>query len=580
MSNSRVYPVFIAIIVALGGFLLGFDGSVNSGAVPFYQHSLGISGNSFLLGFSTGAIILGSIFGNFIAGVLGDILGRKRALFITGVLFGFAALGTALATSITFFIIAKIIGGVGVGIAILIAPVYIAEVAPAEMRGRLVSINQLNIVLGIFAAYFSNYFILQLIPSPELNWRWMLGMGTFPALMYMALLFVIPESPRWLMQRNRADDALAVLKKIGGDAYAAKELSQIQQSLPQHSSSQNGSQNSSQSSIMSELRQLFSKPMSRILTIAFALALFQQLSGINSVLYYAPMVFETSGVGRDNAFLQTIILGLVFVVTTVIAMALIDKIGRKILLIVGCSVMAISLLSVSFAFYSASYTLTPTAIKSVSDSLLKQHVIEVATRANPEHYRYDSIEVNDSEAQLVLSQKVIAAIDLTTEDALRTKQELAFISAALTKLADQSFASDIAFFAAIQSDLTASQFNRVKQLVLNSSIHIHAMLVLLGLLGFIAGFSISLGPVTWTMLAEIFPNHLRGLGISCAGTLNAFTSFVVATSFPSELDYLGSAVTYGLYGLAMILCVLFVLRYVPETKGKTLEELETLLLVK
>jgi MFS transporter, SP family, arabinose:H+ symporter len=571
MSSSRLYPVFIAIIVALGGFLLGFDGSVNSGAVPFYQNSLGISGNSFLLGFSTGAIILGSIFGNFIAGVLGDFLGRKRALFITGVLFGFAALGTALATSITFFIIAKIVGGVGVGIAILIAPVYIAEVAPAAMRGRLVSINQLNIVLGIFAAYFSNYFILQLIPSPELNWRWMLGMGTFPALMYMALLFVIPESPRWLMQRNRSDEALAVLKKIGGDVYAAKELSQIQQSLPQ---------GVAQSSIMSELRQLFSKPMSRILTIAFALALFQQLSGINSVLYYAPMVFETSGVGRDNAFLQTIILGLVFVVTTVIAMALIDKIGRKILLIVGCSLMAVSLFSVSFAFYSATYTLTPAAIKSVSDSLLKQHVVEVATRANPEHYRYDSVEVNDSEARLVLSQKVIATIDLTAEDSVRAKAELALIGSALTKLADQSFASDIAFFAAIQSDLTASQFNRIKQLVLNSSIHIHAMAVLFGLLGFIAGFSISLGPVTWTMLAEIFPNHLRGVGISCAGTLNAFTSFVVATSFPSELDYLGSAVTYGLYGFAMFLCVLFVLRYVPETKGKTLEELETLLLVK
>jgi MFS transporter, SP family, arabinose:H+ symporter len=599
MSSPRLYPVFIAVIVALGGFLLGFDGSVNSGAVPFYQHSLGISGNSFLLGFSTGAIILGSILGNFIAGVLGDFLGRKRALFITGVLFGFAALGTALATSITFFIVAKIIGGIGVGIAILIAPVYIAEVAPAAMRGRLVSINQLNIVLGIFAAYFSNYFILQLVPSPELNWRWMLGMGAFPALMYIVLLFVIPESPRWLMQRKRSDEALAVLKKIGGDVYAANELAQIKESLPQGSST---------TSILNELRQLFSRPMTKILTIAFALALFQQLSGINSVLYYAPMVFETSGVGRDNAFLQTIILGLVFVVTTVIAMALIDKIGRKVLLIVGCSLMAVSLFSVSLAFYSASYEITPAAIKSVGDSLLKQQVVELATRANPEHYRYDSVVINDNEAQLILSNDVIAKIDLTTNDVARTKDELALLSTVLTKLTQQSFNSDTSFFAAIQSELKASisssvavqgnafsnlvasnksaddisaiQFSKIKQLVLNSSIHIHAMIVLLGLLGFIAGFSISLGPVTWTMLAEIFPNHLRGVGISIAGTLNAFTSFVVATSFPSELDYLGSAVTYGLYGLAMFLCVLFVLRYVPETKGKTLEELETLLLVK
>ncbi len=595
---SGWYPVLLALIVALGGFLLGFDGTVNSGAIPFYRVSLEIYDDAFLLGFSSGAIILGSIFGNFIAGYLGDLLGRKRALVITGVLFALAALGTAFAHHIAVFIAAKIIAGIGVGIAILIAPVYIAEIAPAAQRGKLVSINQLNIVLGIFAAYFSNYFILQWVQSPELNWRWMLGIGFFPAALYLILLVLIPESPRWLMVQKREQEALDVLKRLCNSEEAAAEVTAIAQSLQQ-----DGNQAANKKSVLAELAQLFSKPMRRILWIALALAAFQQLSGINSVLYYAPMVFETSGVGRDSAFLQTIILGAVFVITTLIAMALIDKLGRKLLLIIGTAIMALSLGLASYSFFQARYQVPVDKIAAINDELFKQQLLTVAANQNPDTYQQDRLLIEANQAQFFLGDNLLFSLPLDTPDVQVSQQKLALLAQALESVADKTYRSEVEFFTAIKTALVnAAQtalandaqlayrdarssvqlttainqdFSSYQSLLLKSSIAINSMAVLIGLLGFIAGFSISLGPVTWTMLAEIFPNHLRAIGISTAGVLNATTSFTVASLFPWQLEVLGSAITYLLYAIAMLLCLALVIRFIPETKGKTLEQLES-----
>ncbi|MEN0038104.1 MAG: sugar porter family MFS transporter [Cellvibrio sp.] len=602
MLKQRWYPAFLALIVALGGFLLGFDGTVNSGAIPFYRVSLAIYDDSFLLGLSSGAIILGSIFGNLIAGVVGDALGRKRALLITGVLFALAALGTALASHITVFIIAKIIGGFGVGIAILIAPVYIAEIAPAEQRGRLVSINQLNIVLGIFAAYFSNYFILQWVQNPELNWRWMLGVGFFPAAAYLILLALIPESPRWLLGKGREQEARLVLARLRAAHEVDAELATIKNSLAQHSTT-NMQTGAPQKSLRNELRQLFAKPMRRILWIAMALALFQQLSGINSVLYYAPMVFESSGVGRDNAFLQTIILGLVFVITTLIAMVLIDKIGRKLLLIIGTSVMALSLGLASFAFFQARYQIDTNDVQNVRAELFKQVLLAKAANLDPDTYQQDALVFEQDDAVFKQGEHEIIRLSLTDADLKIKQQELDLLAGGLTSLTGKEFTSEVQLFAAVklavkdqiiaqrqQGDLEAyadaqdehaltlavNQHLSVYQTeILKAAISINAMAVLIGLLGFIAGFSISLGPVTWTMLAEIFPNHLRAIGISTAGVLNAATSFTVASLFPWQLDVIGSAFTYLIYAFCMLLCLVVVVRFIPETKGKTLEQLET-----
>ncbi len=332
----------VALIVALGGFLLGFDGVVNSGAIPFYTVAFGIADKPFVVGLSAGAIILGAIIGNLSAGVLSDALGRKPSLFITAVLFMAGALGTALATSIALFIAAKVVAGLGVGIAILIAPVYIAEIAPPNLRGKLVTFNQLNIVIGLSVAYFSNYYILQLIDNPDMNWRWMLGVGFFPALLYAALLFYIPESPRWLLAKGRTQQAKRVLERAGGIVHAQKELASIQGNLQAEKSLQ-------ASQGRATLAQVFSKKMKFVLLIGFALAFFQQTSGINAILYYAPMIFEAAGGTRDAAFMQAIIVGLVFTVMTVVSMALIDRLGRKPLLVIGTSVMAAFLVLVSVA---------------------------------------------------------------------------------------------------------------------------------------------------------------------------------------------------------------------------------------
>lgn len=600
-SAASWYPALLAVIVALGGFLLGFDGTVNSGAIPFYRVSLGIYDDAFLLGFSSGAIILGSIFGNLVAGYLGDWLGRKRALVITGVLFAVAALGTAFAHHIVVFILAKIIAGFGVGIAILIAPVYIAEIAPAAQRGKLVSINQLNIVLGIFAAYFSNYFILQWVQNPELNWRWMLGVGFFPAAAYLLLLVLIPESPRWLMVRGREQEALQVLIRLRGAHLASDELASIKLSL-----AQGDAQQRPQKSLRAELAELFSKPMRRILWIALALAAFQQLSGINSVLYYAPMVFETSGVGRDSAFLQTIILGAVFVLTTVIAMVLIDKLGRKLLLIIGTAIMALSLGLASYSFFQARYQLPVDAIANIQSELFKQALLTHAANQNPDVYQQDRIELQVEQADFYQGDKQLFSLSLTTPELALQQQKLTLLKQALHTVAGQTFRSEVDFFNAVKSELVSAaqaalldaaqvayrdagtpqqlaaavqqDFSSYQSLLLKTAISINSLAVLVGLLGFIAGFSISLGPVTWTMLAEIFPNHLRAIGISSAGVLNATTSFTVASLFPWQLDVLGSAFTYLLYAIAMLLCFILVIRFIPETKGKTLEQLESSLI--
>ncbi|HCC29381.1 MAG TPA: MFS transporter, partial [Marinilabiliales bacterium] len=208
---NTLYLVLMALIVALGGFLLGFDSAVISGAVPFYKNVFGLDSGSWILGFSVGSIIAGAIIGNFIGGPFSDYLGRKGVLIITALLFAFCAFGTAFTDSIVFFVIARIIGGLGVGMAILVAPMYIAEISPQKYRGTLVSINQFNIVIGISIAYFSNYYILKTVEDPTMNWRWMLGVGSIPAVLYFLLLFFVPQSPRWLALKGRHDEAKKVL---------------------------------------------------------------------------------------------------------------------------------------------------------------------------------------------------------------------------------------------------------------------------------------------------------------------------------------------------------------------------------
>lgn len=447
MGQRRLNVGFVALTAAIGGLLLGFDATVISGVVPFIREYFHLSGTGgdLRLGWAVSSLGWGALVGNAAAGVLSDRLGRRKVLLCAAALFVVSASLASLATTLAAFVTARIVGGLAVGAAILIAPVYIAEIAPAQRRGGLVSLNQLMIVIGISASFFSNYFLLDV----EHNWRWMLGVQVFPALLYLALLSFIPESPRWLVLKGRDAAALEVLTRINGAAQAQQSLQQIRQSL-------------AAGSVSHGWRALFDRRIRFVLLIALGLAFFQQITGINAIFYYLPTIFAQAGGGVSDAFRQAVIVGLVNVVMTVVAIWLIDRLGRKPLLAIGVAGMALSLLTIGWAFSQASG---------------------------------DALTMNP-------------------------------------------------------------------------------LLVLIAIIGFVASFAISLGPVMWVLLAEIFPNEYRGVAISAAGFWNALVSASVTFVFPWELSTLGPAGTFFGYGLFATAALLFVLLFVPETKGRTLEELE------
>lgn len=516
MSN-KTYSVLISLIVALGGFLLGFDSAVISGATPFYRETFGLNSGSMLIGFSVSSLILGAILGNITAGRLADRYGRKRILMFTAVLFTVSAISTALAYNISSFLVARIVGGFGVGMAILIAPMYIAEIAPRNLRGTLVTFNQLNIVLGISAAYFSNYYFQQTIDDFDLKWRIMLGVEAVPALIYLILLVFVPRSPRWLMQKGNEDEARFVLMKVHGQMQAIIEYAEIKKSLSEEINRDKA-----------RWSDVFSKRMKTVLIIGFGIAFFQQITGINAIFYYAPMIFEMAGGGKDAAFMQAAILGITNVIMTVVAMFLIDSLGRKPLLYIGATGICISLAIVGFSFYNAKYHIDETSMKAL---------IEEVTQLNapPSH--------------LTNIQK-------------------------LTQLEGNVFESEVDFFSLVKDKVGQNTYNSFKEIILKHSISINSLWVLIGLLLFVASFAISMGPVMWTLLSEIFPNKLRGLAISIMGFWNSIVSFSVATVFPVQLEYLGSSTTYLIFSFFGLLTLIFVWRFIPETKGVSLEELE------
>ena len=515
--TNKTYTIFISLIVALGGFLLGFDSAVISGATPFYRETFGMNSGSMLIGFSVSSLILGAIMGNIIAGKLADRFGRRRILMTTAMLFTISAIASALASDIGTFLVARIVGGIGVGMAILIAPMYIAEIAPRNLRGTLVTFNQLNIVLGISIAYFSNYYFQQTIADPDLKWRIMLGVEAVPAILYLALLFTVPRSPRWLMQKDKSDEAMSVLVKVHGKAQSLIEYQEIDRSLKEEVNRDKA-----------RWTDVFSARMKTVLIIGFGIAFFQQITGINAIFYYAPMIFEMAGGGKDAAFLQAAILGVTNVVMTVVAMFLIDSLGRKPLLYIGAAGICVSLAIVGFSFQKAQYNIDERSMELLIEEVMKME-------AGPAH--------------LVDIQK-------------------------LKELEGNLFENEVAFFSLVKEKVGQDTYNSFKEIILKHSITINGIWVLVGLIMFVASFAISMGPVMWTLLSEIFPNKLRGLAISIMGFWNSIVSFSVATVFPAQLEFMGSGNTYLIYSFFGLLTLLFVWQFVPETKGKSLEELE------
>ncbi len=503
-----------ATIAALGGFLMGFDASVISGVVGFIEVEFSL--NKIQLGWSVASLALAATFAMLAAGPISDRYGRKPTLRCAAVLFAVSAVASALAPTFTTLVIARIIGGIGVGAALIIAPMYIAEISPARTRGRLVSINQLNIVIGISVAFFSNYVILRLGQSDAAwasrlqleawNWRWMLGIELLPAALYFFCLSHVPESPRWLAMHRQQEEAGRVLALFNDRAGALAELAAINASLA-----------SSAARPLGEFRELLDPALRKVMTIGVVIAIVQQITGINSVFFYAPMIFEQSGIGTDAAFMQAVLVGLTNLVFTLLAMTLIDRLGRKPLLIFGVTGIAACMFLLSWGFSQATYSLQGAAIATLP-----------------------------------------AALD----------------TAALVPLQDRTFESDLAFVAALTEVLGPQEFQRFESDLLRAAINIQPGLILAGILGFVASFAVSIGPVMWVLFSELFPNRVRAVAISFVGLVNSGVSFLVQLLFPWQLANLGNTTTFLIYGVFAALGLVMIMRLLPETRGRTLEELE------
>ncbi|WP_142785092.1 sugar porter family MFS transporter [Changchengzhania lutea] len=335
MGNKK-YLLKITIIGALGGLLFGYDTAVISGAIGFLETKFSLGVNQ--KGFAVSSAIFGCILGVAIAGYIADKIGRKKTLLITAFLFAVSAIGSAIADSYMFFVVARIIGGVGVGAASMLSPLYISEIAPAEKRGTLVSLYQLAIVLGINIVFFFNYKVAQFSTEAwniETGWRYMVGSEVIPALLFFIALFFVPESPRWLSKEGRHDEALSILSRINSEEKAKEVHQEIKAALGQEKGT---------------LKELFEPGLRMAMIIGVFLALFSQITGINAIMYYAPEILKSAGFAVDSALMQTVIIGIVNTIFTFVAIKYIDKLGRRTLLLWGVTGMALCLFGIGLLY--------------------------------------------------------------------------------------------------------------------------------------------------------------------------------------------------------------------------------------
>jgi sugar porter (SP) family MFS transporter len=429
-----------SMVVALGGFLFGFDTAVISGAEKSIQAYWDLS--VFQHGLTISIALIGTVIGSILGSRPSDRFGRKNTLYFVAAAYLLSSIGTAFATNWCVFLVFRLLGGLGVGTSSVTAPIYISEVSPAERRGNLVGLFQFNVVLGILISYLSNYLIGQ---GGEASWRWMLGVQAFPSLLFIILIRFIPESPRWLvLKKGDIEKALAILRIINPLHYD-RELADIRNSEHDNHGNKHNS-------------ALFSAEYKKPVFLAILFAFFNQVSGINAIIYYAPRVFEMAGLGAHSSLLSTVGIGMVNFIFTLLAINIIDKVGRRLLMLIGSVGLIGSLFLVAFTFYSG-------------------------------------------------------------------------------------------------------QFN-------GFAIPIYVMV-------FIAFFAFSQGAVIWVFISEIFPNQVRAQGQTLGSSTHWIMAAIIAFSFPFFAEKLGGAVTFSFFGTMMILQLIFVWRFMPETKGKSLEQIET-----
>ncbi len=502
--------VFIAFVVSLGGFLFGFDAGIISGVMSYAGPEFNL--NDAQTGWAVSSPSFAAMFAMLIAGPLSDYIGRKKILTTVAFLYAVSALLSAYASSYEMLYIARMIGGLAFGAALILAPLYIAEISTAKNRGKLVSIQQLNIVLGFFAAFLSNYFFNKEFSSggstflTEDNvWRWMLGVELIPAMLYFILLFFVPRGPRWLYLKGRTEEAKKVLVQLHGTENAEVEIN----SIVNYSNEQKNKPKVT-------LKE-FAKPALRfIVIVGLVLGILQQATGINAIYFYATSIFKQTGIGTDAAFASGILLSLTTVIFTIVAIFLIDKMGRRPLLLIGIAGISISLLVCAYGFNNATYQLTSQEIAS-----------------------FENID-----------------------------------QSSLSNMIDIKYDNDVDFKNAAKQALGNQLYTKNEGAILEAATSMNATLVLIGILGFIACFAFSLGPVMWVMLSELYPNKYKGLAIGIIGFVNSFASWVVQQVFPWELSNLGNAMSFFIFGAIALVGFFVLLKILPETKGKSLEQIE------
>ncbi len=501
--------VFISLVVSLGGFLFGFDAGIISGVMEYAGPQFNL--NDTQSGWVVSSPSFVAMFAMLIAGRLSDMIGRKRILLMVGFAYAVSALFSAYASSYEMLYIARMLGGFAFGAALVLAPTYIAEISTPESRGKLVSIQQLNIVLGFFAAFLSNYYLNKHFTggnsfmTEDTVWRWMLGVEMLPAILYFLLLFFVPKSPRWLFSQNRHAEGKEVLQKLHGTEIAERESNTIINSINEDNNKEKV-----------KIGELFKPALRFILLVGITIGILQQVTGINAIYFYATSIFKQTGIGTNAAFSSGVLLSGTSVVFTLVAMYLIDRMGRRPLLLIGIAGIAASLLLCAYGFNQATY-------------------------------RLDAKDVS-----------AIEGIDQSK----------------LSGITGQLYTSDVAFKNVMKNALGNQAYKKHEGVIIEAAVDVNAKLVLFGILGFIACFAFSLGPVMWVMLSEMYPTKYRGLAIGFIGFINSFSSWVVQQIFPWELSNLGNALSFLIFGLIAVVGFFILLKILPETKGKSLEQLE------
>ena len=500
---------FIALVVSLGGFLFGFDAGIISGVMSFAGPEFDL--NEIQSGWVVSAPSFAAMFAMLFSGRISDLIGRKKTLLFVAFLYAISAVSSALATSYEMLYIARIIGGVAFGAALVLAPIYIAEIATSENRGKLVSLQQLNIVFGFFAAFLSNYFFNKYngtensLLTDATVWRWMLGVELLPAVLYFICLFFVPKSPRWLYLKGSFEEAKKVLTQIHGAERGITEIAAIEKNIV-----------ADKHKAPLKIKDILKPSLRFILVVGLIVGVLQQITGINAVYFYATSIFKQTGIGTDAAFSSGVLLSTISVIFTFVAIYLIDRMGRRPLLLVGTAGIAVSLLVCAYGFNQATYQ---------------------------------------------VSQENISQFEFT--DAQK-----------LLPLADLLFENDVAFKDAAKEALGTKAYAKNDGTILEAATTINANLVLFGILGFIACFAFSLGPVMWVLLSELYPIKYRGLAIGVIAFINSLISSLVQLVFPWELSNLGNALSFFIFGAIALIGFFMLLKILPETKGKSLEELE------